>query len=197
MGYFQETLQLDTSEVLVSMFRGHALRVITRLIGPLLFLFVLFLFLFPLFRMGFAGVLFFLFALLLDSLFIFRLLIIWYGTFYTLTNRRLLSIRRKGFFKKQTQEILLENISELSSDTHGALHSLFQCGDVKLTLYTASHMFTLHDVPSPQDTLTRISQQIAFAKKHIQGDEEATELVTSEENLKKGKVQAPMFKKNH
>lgn len=196
MAYFTETLNLDSQESVNGIFRSHPFHLFIRIAIPFVILCVLFLFLFPLFRVGLLGVLLFFVVLTIDTGYIIHSLTAWYGTIFVLTSRRVLAIRRTGMFKKQAQEIVLENISELSYNTHGLMQMLFRFGDVKLTLYTASHSFVLRDIPRPHDVLNAISQQIVLAKKPVIGGEN-DELITSEENIKKGKVQTLNGGKHH
>ncbi|MBI4268440.1 PH domain-containing protein [Candidatus Uhrbacteria bacterium] len=186
MGYFSEQVTLDSSESIQGLFRSHFFHLLVRIAVPFLGLCVFFLFLFPLFRNGLGGVAVFFAGILFCSLTIAHFVMAWYGTLFILTNRRLLAIRRTGLFKKQAQEIVLENVSELSYNTRGLVEMIFRFGDVKLTLYTASHSFTLHDIPNPHDVLNAISRQMVLAKKP---DLHTDEIMTSEENIKKGKVQ--------
>ena len=139
MPYFTETVSLDPGEKILGIFRAHSFAAIRHILVPAVILCVSFLFLFPLFRLGPSGVGLFLTLFILDAAYLARQIVAWYGTLYILTSRRLFGIRRSGFFKKQTQEILLENISELVSRTHGPFSVLFRFGDVALTLYTSSH----------------------------------------------------------
>lgn len=194
MSYFIETLNLDSQETVSAIFRSHPFHLVARMAAPFIILCLLFLFLFPLFHFGLSGVFLFFAVLIIDTGFLVHFLTAWYGTIFVLTSRRVLAIRRTGMFKKQAQEIVLENISELSYSTHGLMQMIFRFGDVKLTLYTASHSFTLHDIPRPNDVLNAISQQIVIAKKSSGADPE--ELITSEENIKKGKVQTLNGKKH-
>lgn len=186
MAFFREHIALDSSEQISGLFRSHAFHLVVRIAVPFVALCGLFLFLFPLFRSGLGGVAVFTFGVIVCCLFITHFVMAWYGTVFVLTNRRLLAIRRTGLFKKQAQEIVLENISELSCSTRGIVQMLFRFGDVRLTLYTASHSFTLHDIPNPHDALNAISRQMVLAKKP---EQQNNDVVTSEENIKKGKVQ--------
>ncbi|MDO8489910.1 MAG: PH domain-containing protein [bacterium] len=196
MSYFTETLNLDSQEVVNGIYRSHPFHLFVRIVIPFVVLCLLFLFLFPLFRLGVLGVGIFFIIFVLDVGYIIHSLAAWYGTIFVLTSRRVLAIHRTGMFKKQAQEIVLENISELSYSTRGPLQMMFRFGDVKLTLYTASHSFVLRDIPRPHDVLNVISQQIVLAKKSVNtADHE--DLMTSEENIKKGKVQTLNGKKPH
>ncbi len=185
MSGFTEHITLSDDEQAIVIFRSSPVVIWVHLALPIIALFALFLFLFPLITLGTNGVIFFCSALVIDVLWMLRKVMVWYGTITVLTTRRLLCIKRQGFFKKETQEILLDNISELTCHFRGLIQTLFRYGDVRLTLYTASSGSVLRDLIQPQVMLNCISQQIALVK---QGKVSAVELPTSEENIKRGRM---------
>ena len=65
---------------------------------------------------------------------------------------------------------------------------------VIMTFQASSHSITLHDVSDPNEVLTSIFGQISRVKKPIHTDDD-TELLTSENNLKKGRVHKATLKK--
>ena len=186
MSGFTEHITLGDDEQAVVVFRSSPIVIWVHLSFPILTLFVLFLFLFPLVSLGTNGIIFFIAAVILDILLILRMALVWYGTITVLTTRRILCVKRQGFFKKETQEILLENISELACHFKGLIQTVCKYGDVRLTLYTASSGSVLRDLMQPQKILNSISQQIAIAKhgKEAVADQQPT----SEENIKKGRM---------
>jgi hypothetical protein len=161
----QETVHLDSQETIVSMFRSHAFKMTSRAIPLILVLMALFLFVFPLFSLGAVGVGIFFFLFFTGMFFLFRTVCNWLGTYYVLTNRRLLCIQRTGFFKKQVDEILLENITELSYITKGIVQTLFHFGNVRLALMTARGEFIILSIAKPQTILDILSRQAAAVRK--------------------------------
>ena len=194
MGAFTETVNLDPGEQIVGIFRAHTFSAVRHLALPSVALCMLFLFLFPFFRLGLAGVGIFLVLATLDLVFLLRQAFAWYGTLYILTSRRLFGIRRTGFFKNKPKRFYLKISASSRVKRMGHFRFFFRFGDVALTLYTSSHSFTLHDVSDPNEVLTSISGQISRVKKPIHTDDD-TELLTSENNLKKGRVHKATLKK--
>ncbi|MBI4239855.1 PH domain-containing protein [Candidatus Uhrbacteria bacterium] len=160
-----ETLSLDTHENILGTYRCNVFKTALRILPCVLFLCMLFLFIFPFFYRGTFGVLTFLVLLFLDALCIARFLVQWYGTFYILTERRLFSVRRYGFFKKKVHEILLENINELSYDSKGIIQTLLQYGTIHCKLFPANTHFEIVEVSRPQEVLTSISRRAALVRK--------------------------------
>ena len=165
MLHLQETLNLDTHETVVSLFRTHPFRMVSRVIPVIILLISFFLFMFPLFSLGIIGVLVFLFLFFTGVLFLCRSIFNWLGTYCVLTNRRLLCIQRTGFFKKQVHEILLENITELSYATKGIIQVLFHFGNLRLALLTARGEFIIPEIAKPQIILDILSRQASDVRK--------------------------------
>lgn len=165
MFHLQEIVHLDTQETVICMFRSHPFKMISQVIPCMGSLIVLFLFIFPLFSLGALGVCIFLLLFFSGVFFLSRNIFNWLGTYCILTNRRLLCIQRSGFFKKQAQEILLENITELSYTTKGMVQTLFHFGDVRLALVTARGEFTIPHIAKPQAILDILSRQASAVRK--------------------------------
>lgn len=165
MLHLQETVSLDTHEAIVSLFRSHSFKMVSRAVPLIIALVALFLFVFPLFSLGVIGVIIFLLLFFTGILFLCRNIFNWLGTYCILTNRRLLCIQRSGFFKKQVQEILLENITELSYATKGMVQVLFHFGDVRLALVTARGEFIIPQIAKPQMILDILSRQASAVRK--------------------------------
>ncbi len=161
---FHETLTLDEGEKVVAAFRSHTLRTVLWLIPCTIVLFGVFLFMFPLFYYGIKGVVLFFVIILLDTYFILLNLLRWYGSVSILTERRLFVIYRVSFLKKRVNEILLENINELSYDTKGILQTLFGYGTVHCSLFTSSGQCDIPEVNRPQEVLNVISKYASQTK---------------------------------
>lgn len=161
-------IHLDSQETIVCIFRSHPFRMIVHAVPIIIVLMALFLFVFPLFSLGWIGVCLFFFLFFVGLFFLFRIVCNWLGTYCVLTNRRLLCIQRAGFFKKQVHEILLENIGELSYITKGMTQTLFRFGNIRLgllALVTARGEFIIHDIAKPQTILDILSRQAAAVRK--------------------------------
>lgn len=161
----QETLHLDSHETIVSMFRSHSFKMVSRAVPLIIALMALFLFVFPLFSFGVIGIIIFFLLFFAGIFFLLRNVTNWLGTYCVLTNRRLLCIQRTGFFKKDVNEILLENITELSYITKGVVQTLFHFGNVRLALIASRGEFIIPDIGQPQAILDILSRQAAAVRK--------------------------------
>ena len=95
MSGFTEHITLGDDEQAVVVFRSSPIVIWVHLSFPILTLFVLFLFLFPLVSLGTNGIIFFIAAVILDILLILRMALVWYGTITVLTTRRILCVKRQ------------------------------------------------------------------------------------------------------
>ncbi len=165
MLHLEDTVHLDQHETVVSVFRSHPFRMVSRVVPLIFILMVLFLFVFPLFSFGMVGISLFVFLLFVGVLFLCRNIFNWLGTYCVLTDTRLLCIQRTGFFKKQVQEIVLENITELSYATKGMMQTIFHFGNVRLALRTTRGEFIIPEISKPQMVLDLLSRQASAVRK--------------------------------
>lgn len=78
-----------------------------------------------------------------------------------LTNKRLIRIRTKKFFKYEREEIPIENIQEISIKISGIFGSFFNFGDLEVQSAGAIAKFNLTRLPYPQ----RIKEKILEMKR--------------------------------
>lgn len=151
-------------EYLVLLVRTHGIKSLLKSIPWVFFFFLLFLFLFPLFRLGMIGSVLFFVCLGIDLFFIFRILITWYGTCFIITNQRVIIVIRTGYFKKNVQETPFSSIAEISYQTNGFLQMLLSFGSIKLTFPPPREPFFLHSIGRPETLLDTLSRLIVTAK---------------------------------
>ncbi len=162
---FSETIQIETDEYIVDLFRGSMFVFFKKSFFWFCFLFALFFFLFPLLRIGIVGLYLFFAGLSIVFFVIFRVLICWLGTCYIITNKRIIAVERTGYFKRTVYEILLTSVSELSYQTKGLFQTLFSFGTLTLTLTTSRGNFILKNIASPDTILERISKLVGEHKR--------------------------------
>ncbi len=162
---FSETIQIETDEYIVDLFRSSTIVFFKKSFFWFCFLFALFFFLFPLLRMGSIGFYIFFAGFLIIFFVISRMLVCWLGTCYIVTNKRIIAVERMGYFKRSVYEILLTSVSELSYQTKGLFQTLFSFGTLTLTLTTSRGNFMLKNVASPATMLERISKLVGEHKK--------------------------------
>ncbi len=167
-GFFQ-SLTLETGEEMRAVYHRHGMTLFMRLVPYAMILIVLFLFLFPLFTLGWKG------AVLFGVLFVaciivsVRSIISWLGSMTVLTNVRLLLVERSGFFKTQVSEMKLDQIFKVSYEMKGMRQALGRYGTVILVvMFTGDNMY-IKDIPNPQEALNQISAAVSEVKKLEQG----------------------------
>lgn len=156
-----ETVSLFDDEEIVGFFRSHWVVLVRPLLVPLGGLWLLAFIMFPLISFGLVGVGVLLVGVLLAGLVAWRRMVIWYGTFYILTNRRLFILKRAGFFKKKMHEIALNKVASLSYDTKGVAQTIFRLGTVHLAMRDGQDGgVLLENLARPQVTMDTISRQV-------------------------------------
>lgn len=172
-----ETITLDTDEHIIASFRSGTVSAINKLFPCGLAVFALFFFMFPLFYAGLSGALFFFIALGVDALIMLHIALRWYGSISLLTERRLFIITRLGLLRKKVNEVVLENINEISYDTKGISQTVFGYGTINCSLFTTSGSCCIPEVAKPQDVLNLISKYTALSKKISQVSNRDTTLL--------------------
>lgn len=81
-----------------------------------------------------------------------------------LTNKRLIRINTKSFFKYERDEIPLENVQDISVKILGVFGSFFDFGDIEVQSAGAMARFRLTKIPQPQRLKEKIMQVISQQK---------------------------------
>jgi len=106
---------------------------------------------------------------ILFFLYIIYLMCLWIGTFtiwtnyyldvLTITNRRVILINQKGFFRRNVASFRLERLQDMNVEINGLLATLLDFGT--LNAETAGHSeeeFKVRDLPNPRDLKAKILQ---------------------------------------
>lgn len=169
MAGFFKSLKLEAGEEMRAVYHRHGMTLCMRLVPYAVILVILFLFLFPLFTLGWRGVIFFGILFCACLLLSVRSIISWLGSMSVLTNVRLLLVERSGFFKTQVSEIKLDQIFKVSYEMKGMRQTLGRYGTVILVvMFTGDNMY-IKDIPNPQEALNQISAAVSEVKKFEQG----------------------------
>lgn len=175
-GFFQ-SLKLEAGEEMRAVYHRHGMTLIMRLVPYAAILIILFLFLFPLFTLGWKGVILFCALFLACILLSLRSIISWLGSMIVLTNVRLLLVERSGFFKTQVSEMKLDQIFKVSYEIKGVRQSLGRYGTLILVvMFTGDNMY-IKDIPNPQEALNQISAAVSEVKKIEQGNGSASAMI--------------------
>jgi len=110
--------------------------------------------LFPLIVIG--GSIFFLFA----WLFLFQAFIDYYLDMWIVTNKRILDIEQTGLFNRRVSELRLYRIQDVTATVNGALHTVFNYGNVEIQTAGEKERFDFEDVPNPNQ-VAKVVMQLA------------------------------------
>ena len=90
--------------------------------------------------------------------------ILWYFSFYMLTNQRLRQVRQKGIFKKTVVDLDLENILSASYGQHGMFATMFNYGTI--LIQTSAGDLVLSMVSKPETVYNELGDAAHVARKN-------------------------------
>lgn len=107
------------------------------------------------------------------SFFVFGLalwgLILWlhYFSFWTdyqldgwiITNKRVIDVDQKGFFKRSVSSFRLERMQDATIEIHGIIATLLNFGDIHIQTAGTDEEFVLEDAPKPEKVKAIIMKQ--------------------------------------
>lgn len=65
------------------------------------------------------------------------------------TDKRIIDVEQKGFFRREVSTVRLENIEDITVNISGILATLLDYGMLKIQTAAESREFLIHDVPKP------------------------------------------------
>lgn len=89
--------------------------------------------------------------------------ILWYFSYYMLTNQRLRQVRQKGLFKKTVVDLDLDNILSSSYGQHGLFATIFNYGTI--LIQTSAGDLVLSLVSRPEKVYNEIEDAAHVARK--------------------------------
>ena len=89
--------------------------------------------------------------------------VLWYFSFYMLTNQRLRQVRQKGMFKKTVVDLDLENILSASYGQHGVFATIFNYGTI--LVQTSAGDLTMSMVSKPETVYNELGDAAHIARK--------------------------------
>ena len=89
--------------------------------------------------------------------------VLWYFSFYMLTNQRLRQVRQKGIFKKTVVDLDLENILSASYGQHGMFATMFNYGTI--LIQTSAGDLVLSMVSKPETVYNELGDAAHIARK--------------------------------
>jgi len=134
----------------------------------------------------FAGSLFFLFC----WLFLFQAFIDYYLDMWIVTNKRILNIEQTGLFNRRVSELRLYRIQDVTATVNGALHTVFNYGDVEIQTAGEKERFMFEDVPNPNQ-VSKAVLQLAEIDRREHLDEAVEDFGMPDPDAKKTKTPTP------
>lgn len=111
----------------------------------------------------------FFFVIYLMSLFaaLFFALMDYYLDMWIITDKRIIDIEQRGLFSRETAEVPVSNVQDVTLDVHGILRTIFKFGTIKLQT-AGMREFFIKDVPH----LHRIKDEVL---KYAHGQQQTKE----------------------
>lgn len=148
-----------------------------------------FFFLFPLFNLGWWGVLIFFGLLLFGIIYGVRQLVKWYYNVFCVTDRRVIDIDQRGFFDRTVSVAPYENIQDVSYRIKGVWQTIFRYGNVLLDTVSSSANIEVRKIRHPhvlQELVNELkleakSREAGSADEKIEALKEFTEKLSIQE----------------
>lgn len=109
-----------------------------------------FFFLFPLLYWGNNGLMVFVLALIVGIIFFFREGLLWYKSIFVLTDKKILIIKRQGFFSEIISEYQLSHLKEATCKISGVSGTLFGFGSLELKFDDLPHWVKVAKISRPR-----------------------------------------------
>jgi uncharacterized membrane protein YdbT with pleckstrin-like domain len=119
---------------------------------------------YPLWRLGWWGVLIFLFVIVISASYIIRRIAIWSLNVFFITNRRIIDLNQNGLFSKSVTETTFDKIQDISYNKKGICATLLDYGDVIVKTASNDESLELKKVHHPaevQDMLTECQSKFS------------------------------------
>lgn len=88
-------------------------------------------------------------------------IIVWYMDCFIITDRRIIDIDQKSFFKRVVAEVGIDNIQEAVYEISGPLEAILNFGTVKIKTASSGSMIGMEQIPNP----ARVKNLIVRAQK--------------------------------
>lgn len=132
MHHIDKSIQLKPEEEVLEVAHQDIVPHLPRFFLLFLWFVIPFFFLFPLFREGAVGVIFFFVLVGVAALFGLRAFVRWSNTVLIVTDRRVIDVDRRAFFDRVISEIPHAHIEDVTYRVKGIVPTLFRYGDVRV-----------------------------------------------------------------
>ena len=87
----------------------------------------------------------------------------YYLNVWVLTNKRIVEIEQRGYFRREVSSLLLDRVQDVTIEINGAIDSLLGIGDINVQTAGAQERFTMDNVPKPEELRDIILTHVAAA----------------------------------
>jgi hypothetical protein len=160
--HIERIIQMKPEEEILQVVHEDVLARVPVFILLFLWFLVPFFFLFPLFRLGWIGVVIFL-ALLASALVVgWRSVLRWTRTMLVVTDKRVIDIEQRGLFDRIVTEAPYSHVDEVSYRVKGMIPTMFGYGDINIKLSGSAADIAFRRVHRPsklQDLVNDLCEQ--------------------------------------
>jgi uncharacterized membrane protein YdbT with pleckstrin-like domain len=119
-----------------------------------------FFFMFPLFQVGWPGMVGFVFFVAVGLWYGLRALVIWYWNVFIVTDQRVVDVDQRGFFRRSVSEAGYDKIQDASYSVNGVWRSLLDFGTVRLETAGGGSALEITDVQDPKGVHHLVTETI-------------------------------------
>lgn len=109
------------------------------------------------------GAIVFVVAAVAGTGFLFIVSKVYWGNSWTVTSESIIQVQRISLFDKQTSQLSLDNLEDITAEQDGLLAQMFHFGILSAETAAATDKFTFPYCPNP----TKYAQQILEAREHF------------------------------
>lgn len=161
---------LERDEKLIKLYRHAVWSQIRSMIIFCIFLLLPFFLLFPLFRLGWWGILIFFLFLILAFAIGLRQWFIWQGSVFLVTNKRVVNIMQRGFFQRSVSECSLAKIQEVRYSHKGIIQTMCKMGTLEIDTTGSEAKLIIANLHEPQEA-QKLLRHVQAMKEDDRGDE--------------------------
>lgn len=81
-----------------------------------------------------------------------------------ITNKRIISIKQKGFFNREISNFRIEKIQDITTKVEGIIETFFDYGDIEVQTAGEMSDFTIGNVPRPvviKEIISKIQDEVS------------------------------------
>lgn len=97
--------------------------------------------------------------------------VIWFYTYYIVTNQRIRQVTQRGFFGKDVVELRLEKIQNISFNVPGFFGEIFNFGTIVIQTFVGD--LVIRNVESPEKIYNKLQDAVALTIREGEHDQES------------------------